>query len=163
MDNLKEIYVQHWLHIRHIENERLAFSSFYLALLGAGLAYIFSSTAIDFVSKLILLGVLLFLSFLGFSFMVRVLVSFWYHYSEIKRITPILCETEELNYEKNQQVIENTIKKNAKPFWWLHIIYIRLSKLRGLMLPLTLIFPTIFMITSLSIIAIIVLVALNII
>jgi hypothetical protein len=161
--NLREIYSQHWLHIRHIENERLAFCSFYLALLGVGLVYVFGPDAVDMASKLITLGILLLFSFLGFNFMVRALISFWYHYSEIKRITPILYTSEELDYENKQLDVENKIKENEGSLWWLNSIYIRMSKIKGLMVPLTLIFPSIFMITSLSIIVIIVLVFLKII
>ncbi len=90
-DNLKEIYSQHWQHIRHIENERLAFTSFYLAILAAGLAYMFKSDSLEIWHKYIIVLFLLFLSVLGFHIMVRVIVTFWYHYTELKRITSTLC------------------------------------------------------------------------
>lgn len=154
-NNLKEIYSQHWQHIRHIGNERLAFTSFYLTFLGVGLAYIFKSNGLNPFQKYLILGFLLFFSVLGFHFMVRILVTFWYHYTEIKRITPILCPGEELDYEGRQKETEYEIAKNEKSFWWLNRAYIWLSKKTGLMLPVTLIFPSIFLLgTIVSIIMI---------
>jgi len=90
-DNLKEIYSQHWQHIRHIGNERLAFTSIYVVFLGAALAYFFKLNAPGTTQRYIMLAFLLLYSYLGFLFMVRVLVTYWYHYTEIQRITPLLC------------------------------------------------------------------------
>jgi len=144
-DNLKEIYSQHWQHIRHIANERMAFTSIYLAFLGVGLTYIFRTNGLETCQKYIILGVLLLFSVMGFHLMVRSLVSFWYHYTELRRITPILCPGETLDYEGRQEEVENQIKELEKPLWWLNKTYIFLSKKGGLLLPLTLIFPSIFL------------------
>lgn len=144
-DNLKEIYSQHWQHIRHIDNGRLAFTSFYFALLGTGLAYIFKSNGLGTCQKYIILSFLLLCSVLGFFYTVRVLVTFWYHYTEIKRITPLLCAGEKLDYEGRQNEVENQLKEIEKPFWWLNKTYIRISKIKGVLLPITLIFPSIFL------------------
>ena len=78
----------------------------------------------------------------------RVLVTFWYHYMEIQRITPMLYPGEGLDFEGRQEEVENLIKEREKPLWWLNRFYIRLSKIRGVMLPLTLIFPSIFLVGS---------------
>jgi len=154
--NLKEIYSQHWQHIRHIENERLAFTSFYIVLLGASLAYVFKSNGLANPLKYIILGLLLFFSFLGFLFMVRVRITFWYHYKELKRITPLLCRGEKLDYElgdkeffqgvlgteRRQKEVKNQIVEGPL---WLERIYACLYKKVGLGLPLTLIFPAVFL------------------
>ncbi|MBI5677637.1 MAG: DUF202 domain-containing protein [Planctomycetes bacterium] len=144
-DNLEEIYSQHWQHIRHIANERTAFTSIYLAFLGVGLTYIFRTDGAETRQKSIILVGLLFFSVMGFFLMVRSLVSYWYHYTELRRITPILCPGETLDYEGRQEEVENQIKELEKPFWWLNKTYIFISKKGGLLLPLTLIFPSIFL------------------
>jgi len=161
--NLKEIYSQHWQHIRHIENERLAFTGFYLTFLSIGLLYIFKENGAGILQKYLILILLLFFSILGFHVMVRVLVTFWYHWIELKRITPLLCPNEKLELEEKQKDIENEIKKNERPIWWLNKTYIYLSKRGGLMLPLTLIFPSIYLLGFLALLTMILLLAFKVI
>jgi hypothetical protein len=162
-DNLKEIYSQHWQHIRHIENERLGFTSFYLIFLGVGLAYVFKSNGLENSVKYIILTFLLIFSVLGFLFMVRVLLTFWYHYTEIKRITPLLCPGEKLGYEEREEEVENQIVEKENSLWWLNKIYIWLYKKAGRGFPLTLIFPSIFLLGSIGLIIMVLLLVLKVI
>lgn len=134
--------------MRHVANERLTFTSIYLIFLGSGLTYIFKSNGVGITQKYIVLIVLLFFSAIGFHVMVRGLITFWYHYMELRRITPLLYPGESLDYEGKQKDVENQIKELEKPLWWLNKTYIYLSKKSGVMLPLTLLFPSIFLLGS---------------
>ena len=146
LENLREIYSQHWQHIRHIEKERLAFTSIYLTFMAVGLAYVLKSNGIIVYAKYVILLFLLFLSAIGLGIMSRILVTFWFHYSELKRLTGLLYEGEKLDYESSQKKVELEIKNNEPSFWWLNRFFIRITKKNGVMLPLTVLFPLVFLI-----------------
>lgn len=55
--SLSDLYEQHWLHIRHIENERLSLASLYAFLVGGGVIFVFSQN----LSRLLELWLLSFL------------------------------------------------------------------------------------------------------
>src|SRR5713226_6126573 len=97
--DFKELFSQHWLHARHVANERLAFTSIYLVFLGTGLVYVFGPGKVAFTPRMIVLMILSLFSAIGFHIMVRISVTFWYHYIELKRLTPILFPGERLDYE----------------------------------------------------------------
>ena len=162
-DNLREIYSQHWQQTRHIGTERLAFTSFYLGFLGVGLAYISQSNGLETLQKCVILVVLLLFSTLGFLLMVRVLMTFWYHYAELQRITPLLYPNEKLDYEEAQARIEKQIRTKESSLWWLNKTYIGLSKMpgKGMPFPVTLIFPSLFLLGFFISLVMLILVFLN--
>lgn len=143
--DLKELYSQHWLHARHVANERLAFTSIYLVFLGTGLAYIFGVGRPPVAVKWVVLSLLLLFSGLGFHVMVRISVTFWYHYMELKRLTPVLFPGESLDYEQRQSEVEQHIRDGEPELWWLNRLYLNLSKKGGMLLPMTLLFQTVFL------------------
>jgi hypothetical protein len=143
--DFKELFSQHWLHARHVANERLAFTSIYLLFLATGLVYVFGPGRVAFAPKMVVLFILLLFSAIGFHVMVRISVTFWYHYIELKRLTPLLFPGEALDYETRQAEVEQEIKNSEPQLWFLNGLYLTLSKKGGLPLPMTLLFPSIFL------------------
>ena len=75
---LKSIYEQHWLHARHVENERLWFTNIYFIAVGGLLAYTFEKGTADFWPWPILIPVFIF-SMLGFCMCHHMSLPFLYH------------------------------------------------------------------------------------
>lgn len=55
--SLRELYIQHWLHVRHLENERLNLTSLYALLVGGGVIFLFGQN----LSKIVQVWLLIFL------------------------------------------------------------------------------------------------------
>lgn len=143
--DFKELFSQHWLHARHVANERLALTSIYLVFLGTGLVYVFGPGKVAFAPKMVVLLILFLFSAIGFHMMVRISVTFWYHYVELRRLTPLLFPGETLDYETRQAEVEHEIQKSEPQLWFLNRLYLTLSKKGGLPIPMTLLFPSIFL------------------
>ena len=62
--SLCDLYEQHWLHTRHIENERLNLTSLYALLVGGGVIFLFGEN----LGKIVQLWLLSFLLLLTFVF-----------------------------------------------------------------------------------------------
>lgn len=75
---LKSIYEQHWLHARHLENERLWFTNIYVLITGGLLAYTFNSNGAHFWPWPILLIVFI-LSLAGLFMSHSLGIPFYYH------------------------------------------------------------------------------------
>lgn len=75
---LTSIYEQHWLHARHVENEKLWFTNIYILIVGVLLAYTFESGKAGFWSWPIL-AIVLALSLAGFFMCHSLRIPFVYH------------------------------------------------------------------------------------
>jgi len=75
---LKSIYEQHWLHARHVENERLWFTNIYILIVGVLLAYTFGKSETSFWSWSIL-AIIFILSLAGFFMCHSLRIPFVYH------------------------------------------------------------------------------------
>ena len=62
--SISDLYTQNWEHVRHVENERLNFTSFYFVILAAMIAYI-SQAQPTKTFTIILLGLMTIMSIIG--------------------------------------------------------------------------------------------------
>ena len=76
---LKSIYEQHWLHARHVENERLWFTNIYMIIVGALLAYTFDKQAQTSSWPWPILLIVFILSMVGFLMCHSLRIPFVYH------------------------------------------------------------------------------------
>ena len=89
---LIEALIQNWLHCRHLENERLNFTSIYSIIVAGALALL---GEVDFRSHSCLLVFLLVLSILGFLLCLKIDLEFNHH---MQRINIIMDELHLWNY-----------------------------------------------------------------
>lgn len=75
---LKSVYEQHWLHARHVENERLWFTNIYILIIGALLAYTFGRGEAGLWPWSIL-AIVLTISLIGFFMCYSLRIPFIYH------------------------------------------------------------------------------------
>ncbi len=75
---LRSVYEQHWLHARHVEDERLWFTNIYLVAVGGLLAYTFEKGTAHSWPWQILILVFIF-SILGFFMCHHLCIPFLYH------------------------------------------------------------------------------------
>lgn len=84
-NNLKEVILeQNWLHVRHIEDERLKFTEVYMALIVGIIYVVYSNNNYSTTFFLILYGIVI--SIFGIAVMLKVQIEFYYHLAVIKKI-----------------------------------------------------------------------------
>ena len=148
--DLSVVYSEHWLHIRHIENQRLIFTSIYLAAYGVGFGALLEGNVENQVFPSVLMLFLCAFSYIGFALSVKTMLSFWTHYLEIQRIQVILDPGSFKSYERSQRSIENYILQEEKGFRFLNKLFISLSKFGPISIPLTLLFPMLYLLGGLT-------------
>ena len=77
-ENLRALLEQHWLHARHLENERLWLTNIYMLIVGALLAYTFGRGEAGFWPWSILV-IIFILSLIGFFMSHSLRIPFYYH------------------------------------------------------------------------------------
>jgi hypothetical protein len=85
LELIKSTYEQNWLHVRHVENERLWFTNTYVIILGALIVFSLRSDIPHFI-KVSTLSFLILMSFLGINFSLRVRKVVYEHHLRTKRI-----------------------------------------------------------------------------
>jgi len=156
--DIATVYKELWLHIRHIENQRLAFMSLYLATYGVGIGSLLRGSVKNILFAYIVLGFILILSYLGLALSTRTMLTFWIHYRDIMRLQKKLSPSSFDSYEREQDSIEEYIFSQQPKYKKLNKFFIRVSKFGAVSLPLTLIFPLLYLlggiISLISIVAI---------
>lgn len=131
---LKSVYEQHWLHARHLENERLWFTNIYILIVGALLAYTFESGKAGFWSWPILI-IIFVLSLAGFFMCHSLRIPSYYH-SRMADIIQIKEWMLPYNYFYRKEELKTTGRFGLDPtkfihfhavFYWLYIVMSSLS------------------------------------
>lgn len=81
---LATIYEQHWLHARHVENERLWFTNVYAIVLAGALSLLSEHVSLEF--NVAVLSFLMLLSLIGILFSLKVKLVFIWHTREAHKI-----------------------------------------------------------------------------
>lgn len=125
---LKSVYEQHWLHARHLENERLWLTNIYMLIVGALLAYTFGRGEAGFWPWPILV-IIFILSLIGFFMSHSLRIPFYYH-SRMADIIQIKEWGLPYNYFYRKQEVKTKGRFRFDPtkffhfhatFYWLYI------------------------------------------
>jgi Ca2+/Na+ antiporter len=82
---VSDLYTQNWEHVRHVENERLSFTSMYFVVLGAMLAFLSKASPSPLFAT-ILLGLMCFFSLIGALMSFRLKADIEAHGERLHRI-----------------------------------------------------------------------------
>lgn len=89
-ENLRELFEQHWLQCRHLENERTWFLVQYVVVTGGGLAYTAGERSTPSPVLYFLLAFIVVLTFVGFFVSLRWIYAFECHREKVNILAEIL-------------------------------------------------------------------------
>lgn len=143
--DITTVYKELWSHIRHIENQRLAFMSLYLATYGVGIGLLLKDSFENILFASIVLGFIVIFSYLGMALSTKTMLTFWIHYRELQRLQKKLSPSSFDSYEHEQKSIEGYIFSEEPKYKKLNKFFIRASKFGAVSIPLTLLFPLLYL------------------
>jgi hypothetical protein len=91
---ISDLYTENWEHIRHVENERMGFTSVYFVILAAAIGFI-SKTSLEFPFAITIFGFLLVLSVIGALISFRLKADLEAHGNCLRAI---VCESQYQQY-----------------------------------------------------------------
>ncbi len=141
--DIATVYKELWAHIRHIDSQRLAFSSLYSAAFAFGLNALCKGDIRPKFMQYSLLIALAAFSYLGILIATRTLITFWTHWRDIKRIQKILDPESFQSYENNSHVYD-MIYADESAFRHINRFFIRITG-GNTPFPVTLVFPCMYL------------------